>query len=115
MVRPTFAFFLGKGYVPQNGFLGIPIALRVVYRDKFVRGPFHLGAFSFPVAVLAVTWIAFITIAFILPNENVRRPNSFSFSCFHRATTLMNHSPLLARDFSDVELCDSGSWNCRDV
>ncbi|KAI5120999.1 hypothetical protein M0805_000460 [Coniferiporia weirii] len=48
----------------------IPIALRVVYRKRFVRGPFHLGAFSYPVAITAVTWIAFIAIAFILPQEN---------------------------------------------
>lgn len=49
---------------------GIPIALRVVYRDRFVRGPFHLGAFSYPVAVVAVLWIGFISIAFILPTAN---------------------------------------------
>lgn len=48
----------------------IPIALRVVYRDAFVRGPFHLGPFSYPVAVTATAWIAFISIAFILPQEN---------------------------------------------
>jgi hypothetical protein len=44
----------------------------VVYRDKFVRGPFHLGAFSYPVALTAVVWIGFISIAFILPQVNVR-------------------------------------------
>jgi len=49
---------------------GIPIALRVIYRSDFVRGPFHLGSFSYPVATLAVLWICFITIAFILPEEN---------------------------------------------
>ncbi|EPS95406.1 hypothetical protein FOMPIDRAFT_1168680 [Fomitopsis schrenkii] len=49
---------------------GIPIALRVVYAPRFVRGPFHLGAFSFPVAIAAVLWICFITIAFVLPEEN---------------------------------------------
>jgi len=48
----------------------IPIALRVIYRKKFVRGPFHLGVFSYPVAITAVLWIAFITIAFILPQIN---------------------------------------------
>ncbi|KLO10358.1 APC amino acid permease [Schizopora paradoxa] len=48
----------------------IPIALRVVYRHAFVRGPFHLGPFSYPVALTATTWIAFISIAFILPQEN---------------------------------------------
>ncbi|TFY58151.1 hypothetical protein EVG20_g8263 [Dentipellis fragilis] len=48
----------------------IPIALRVVYADQFVRGPFHLGMFSFPVAIAAVTWIAFISIVFVLPELN---------------------------------------------
>ncbi|KAJ3735525.1 APC amino acid permease [Lentinula guzmanii] len=48
----------------------IPIALRVIYHDDFVRGPFHLGKFSFPIAITAVTWIAFISIVFILPQEN---------------------------------------------
>jgi hypothetical protein len=51
----------------------IPIALRVIYRKDFVRGPFHLGIFSFPVAFAAVVWIMFISIAFILPSLNVSR------------------------------------------
>ncbi|PCH34841.1 APC amino acid permease [Wolfiporia cocos MD-104 SS10] len=49
---------------------GIPIALRVIYRKQFVRGPFHLGSYSYPIATAAVLWICFITIAFILPEEN---------------------------------------------
>ncbi|CCM03960.1 uncharacterized protein FIBRA_06115 [Fibroporia radiculosa] len=49
---------------------GIPIALRVIYAPRFVRGPFHLGAFSYPIATGAVLWIIFITIAFVLPEEN---------------------------------------------
>ncbi|TFK61724.1 APC amino acid permease [Pluteus cervinus] len=49
---------------------GIPIALRVINHKDFVRGPFHLGAFSFPVAITAVLWILFISIAFILPQIN---------------------------------------------
>ena len=48
----------------------IPVLLRVVNRSSFVRGPFHLGPFSYPVAVLACLWIAFISIAFILPQVN---------------------------------------------
>ncbi|KAF7333514.1 APC amino acid permease [Mycena venus] len=58
----------------------IPIALRVVYRDKFVRGPFHLGAFSYPVALSAVVWIAFISIAFILPQVNPVTSQTFNYS-----------------------------------
>jgi len=49
---------------------GIPIALRVIYRDRFVRGPFHLGRFSYPVAILAVLWIMFISIVFVLPQAS---------------------------------------------
>ena len=49
---------------------GMPIALRVIYRHRFTRGPFHLRAFTYPVALTAVLWICFITIALILPEEN---------------------------------------------
>ncbi|KAG0697353.1 amino acid permease-domain-containing protein, partial [Suillus ampliporus] len=58
----TLSFILG---LPT-----IPIALRVFYRKHFVRGPFYLGAFSIPIAVAAVTWIAFISIVFLLPQVN---------------------------------------------
>ncbi|KAF8261983.1 APC amino acid permease [Lactarius quietus] len=49
---------------------GIPIALRVLYADRFVRGPFHLGRFSLPIASAAVLWIAFIAVVFCLPQLN---------------------------------------------
>jgi len=49
---------------------GIPILLRIMNRQDFEKGPFHLGVFSIPVAVTAVAWIAFITIVFILPQIN---------------------------------------------
>jgi amino acid transporter len=49
---------------------GIPIALRVIYAGRFVRGPFHLGRFSYPIAIAAVLWIAFISIVFCLPELN---------------------------------------------
>jgi hypothetical protein len=50
--------------------IGIPIALRVIYADRFVRGPFHLGKFSYPISIAAVLWIAFISVAFCLPELN---------------------------------------------
>ncbi|KAI0073328.1 APC amino acid permease [Panus rudis PR-1116 ss-1] len=58
----------------------IPILLRVIYRASFVRGPFHLGIFSYPVALLAVVWIAFISIAFILPQENPVDSQTLNYS-----------------------------------
>ena len=42
----------------------------MVYADRFVRGPFHLGKFSYPIAIIAVLWIAFISIVFCLPELN---------------------------------------------
>ncbi|KAF9005180.1 APC amino acid permease [Cyathus striatus] len=59
---------------------GIPIALRVYYREDFVRGPFHLGKFSYPIAIAAVCWILFISIAFILPQINPVDSQTLNYS-----------------------------------
>jgi hypothetical protein len=59
---------------------GIPVALRLVYRKDFTPGPFYLGAFSYPVAVGAVAWIAFISIAFILPQLNPVTSETLNYS-----------------------------------
>ena len=58
----------------------IPIALRLVYRKKFVKGPFHLGKASEVVAAIAITWIGFISIAFILPQENPVNSQSLNYA-----------------------------------
>ena len=42
----------------------------MVYADRFVRGPFHLGKLSYSIAIAAVLWIAFISIVFCLPELN---------------------------------------------
>ncbi len=46
---------------------GIPILLRLRAGDSFQRGPWHLGRWSRPVGTIAVIWIAFIAILFVLP------------------------------------------------
>ncbi len=56
------------------------MALRVIYANKFVRGPFHLGLFSYPVAGIPVIWFAFISIAFILPSENPINSQTLNYS-----------------------------------
>ena len=38
--------------------------------DRFERGPFYLGSFSYPIATAAVLWIALISIVFCLPQLN---------------------------------------------
>ncbi|MEO8898635.1 MAG: amino acid permease [Candidatus Dormibacter sp.] len=46
---------------------GIPILLRLKAGDSFERGPWHLGRWSRPIGIIAVTWIGVISILFILP------------------------------------------------
>src|SRR5436309_1976313 len=46
---------------------GLPILLRLLAGDKFQRGPWHLGRWSYVVGWIAVIWIAFIAILFVLP------------------------------------------------
>ena len=46
---------------------GIPILLRLRAGDSFQRGPWHLGRWSSLVGTIAVIWIVFIAILFVLP------------------------------------------------
>jgi amino acid permease (GABA permease) len=46
---------------------GIPIFLRLRSSSGFQPGPWNLGNWGRPVAVIAVGWIAFISILFVLP------------------------------------------------
>src|SRR5207302_8187232 len=46
---------------------GMPILLRLLAGDKFQRGPWHLGRWSYVVGWIAVIWIAFIAILLVLP------------------------------------------------
>ncbi len=48
---------------------GIPILLRLCAKD-FKPGPWHLGRWSKPIAVVAVVWIVLISILFMLPTLN---------------------------------------------
>ncbi|KAG0693916.1 amino acid/polyamine transporter I [Suillus ampliporus] len=45
-----------------------PITTRFVFKNNFKPGPFHLGKLSFPVAVIAVTWMVFMIIVFFFPS-----------------------------------------------
>ena len=46
---------------------GIPILLRLRQGEKFQRGPWHLRQYSYIVGWIAVVWIVFISILFVLP------------------------------------------------
>ncbi|KAI1790578.1 APC amino acid permease [Ganoderma leucocontextum] len=45
----------------------IPIAARFLGDNDFVPGPFNLGRFSLPVAVIAILWMTFISIVLLFP------------------------------------------------
>jgi amino acid transporter len=45
----------------------IPIFLRLRAGDRFQRGPWHLGRWSRPIGIVAVTWVSIISILFVLP------------------------------------------------
>ncbi len=46
---------------------GLPILLRLLAGERFQRGPWHLGRWSYIVGWIAVIWIAFIAVLFCLP------------------------------------------------
>lgn len=49
---------------------GIPILIGLIYPKTFKKGPFNLRFMSRIVALVAVSWIGFITIIFCLPTTN---------------------------------------------
>jgi amino acid permease (GABA permease) len=48
----------------------IPTFLRLRQGSSFQRGPWHLGRWSYLVGTIAVIWVIFITILFMLPTES---------------------------------------------
>jgi phosphotransferase system glucose/maltose/N-acetylglucosamine-specific IIC component len=44
----------------------IPIGSRLIWSERFVRGPWHLGVFSRPIAAIAVVWMSFALVIFCL-------------------------------------------------
>ncbi|MDQ6743302.1 MAG: amino acid permease [Candidatus Dormibacteraeota bacterium] len=59
---------------------GIPILLRLRKGDSFERGPWHLGRWSRLVGTIAVVWIAFIAILFVLPQVYPITLTTFNYS-----------------------------------
>lgn len=42
----------------------------MIYPKRFVHGPFHLGPLSVPINIIAVIWVSFIVVLFVLPPVN---------------------------------------------
>jgi amino acid transporter len=64
----------------------IPIYLRIRNRHRFQPGPWNLGRWGVPIGVIAVTWVAFVTMLFCLPQS---RPESGPVS-----VTTFNYAPV---------------------
>lgn len=60
---------------------GIPILEGFIWQSHFRKGPFNLGAFSRPCALVACGWIGFITIVFCLPNANPVTSQTLNYTC----------------------------------
>lgn len=59
---------------------GLPILLRLRAGRRFARGPWHLGRWSVVVDVIAVVWVAFVTVLFCLPQRNPVNVASFNYA-----------------------------------
>ncbi|SEC15504.1 amino acid permease [Streptomyces sp. 2314.4] len=58
----------------------IPTLLRLRQGESFQRGPWHLGRWSKPVGVLAVTWVVVITVLFMLPQAAPVTIETFNYA-----------------------------------
>ena len=57
-----------------------PTYLRLRQGESFKRGPWHLGRWSYVVGWIAVAWVAFITILFMLPTASPIGWGNFNYT-----------------------------------
>src|SRR5579859_203590 len=58
----------------------LPTFLRLRQGESFQRGPWHLGRWSYIVGTIAVIWVAFITILFMLPTASPINRTNFNYT-----------------------------------
>jgi amino acid transporter len=59
---------------------GIPIVLRLRLGEDFERGPWNLGPYGKPVAVVAVAWIVLCDVLFMLPQTAPITHDTFNYA-----------------------------------
>ncbi len=59
---------------------GVPIFLRLRRGADFTAGPWHLGRYSQPVAAVAVAWICFSSVLFLLPQTSPVTAANFNYA-----------------------------------
>ncbi len=57
----------------------LPILLRLFVKN-FQRGPWHLGSWSRPIGIIAVLWVIFISVLFMLPTANPVTAVTFNYT-----------------------------------
>ena len=63
----------------------MPTYLRLRQGENFKRGPWHLGRWSYLVGTIAVIWVVFITILFMLPTASPIGWGNFNYTVDGRA------------------------------
>jgi amino acid permease (GABA permease) len=58
----------------------LPTFLRLRQGASFEPGPWHLGRWSRPIGIVAVTWVAFITVLFMLPTASPVSRLNFNYT-----------------------------------
>jgi amino acid permease (GABA permease) len=58
----------------------IPVFLRLRAGESFKRGPWHLGRWSYVVGWIAVAWVFFIAILFLLPQVSPITRDNFNYA-----------------------------------
>jgi amino acid permease (GABA permease) len=66
----------------------LPTFLRLRQGESFQRGPWHLGRYSYVVGWIAVVWVAFITILFMLPTVSPIHWGNFNYTVVAVAVVL---------------------------
>jgi amino acid permease (GABA permease) len=58
----------------------LPTLLRLLQGENFQRGPWHLGKWSKPIGVVAVAWVVFISVLFMLPQASPVTAKTFNYT-----------------------------------
>jgi amino acid permease (GABA permease) len=58
----------------------LPTLLRLLQGKNFQPGPWHLGRWSRPIGIIAIVWVVFITILFMLPQVSPVTGSTFNYT-----------------------------------
>ncbi|ANZ20192.1 Amino acid permease [Streptomyces noursei ATCC 11455] len=86
LVLPSLYSATAYGAVTAINVIGItpsyavPIFLRIKNRRRFEAGPWNLGRWGVPVGIVAVAWVAFVTVLFCLPQHYPVTADTFNYA-----------------------------------